>query len=102
MPVDFRIMQIQVEHLAKYYQVHQKEPGLLGSTEWAEEHAEEVKKKAILMLNVDSAVSGPDLGLGGVPSLRDLVLGAAGAISCRERLGGLLREYSRTPSFVAA
>ena len=33
------------------------------------------------MLNVDSAVSGPELELSGVPSLRDLVLDAAGAIT---------------------
>jgi N-acetylated-alpha-linked acidic dipeptidase len=33
------------------------------------------------MLNVDSAVSGPELSLGGVPSLRDLVLTTAGAIT---------------------
>ena len=35
-----------------------EEYGLVGSTEWAEEHAEEVQKKAVLMLNVDSAVAG--------------------------------------------
>ena len=55
-----------------------EEYGLVGSTEWAEEHADEVKKKAVLMLNVDSAVAGPELTLSGVPSLRDFVLEAAG------------------------
>ncbi|RUL83198.1 M28 family peptidase [Tautonia sociabilis] len=54
-----------------------EEYGLVGSTEWAEEHAEELDAKAVLMLNVDSAVSGPDLDLEGIPSLRDLVLDAA-------------------------
>ena len=34
----------------------------------------------MLLLNVDSAVSGPEFGGSGVPSLRDLVLDAAGAI----------------------
>ena len=57
-----------------------EEYGLVGSTEWAEEHARPVDEKAVLMLNVDSAVSGPTLELGGVPSLRALVLDAAGAI----------------------
>jgi N-acetylated-alpha-linked acidic dipeptidase len=57
-----------------------EEYGLVGSTEWAEAHAEELKKKAVLMLNVDSAVSGPNVGFSGVPSLRDFVLEAAGAI----------------------
>jgi N-acetylated-alpha-linked acidic dipeptidase len=58
-----------------------EEYGLVGSTEWAEEHADELKKKAVLMLNVDSAVAGPELTLSGVPSLRDFVLEAAGTMT---------------------
>ncbi|WP_435019389.1 M28 family metallopeptidase [Tundrisphaera sp. TA3] len=58
-----------------------EEYGLVGSTEWADHHAQEIDEKAVLMLNVDSAVSGPDLDLDGVPSLRDLVLEAAGAVT---------------------
>lgn len=54
-----------------------EEYGLVGSTEWAEEHADEIGDKAVLVLNADSAVSGYDLDLNGVPSLRDLVLSAA-------------------------
>ena len=30
-----------------------EEPGLLGSTEWAEEHADELKQKAVLYINTD-------------------------------------------------
>src|SRR5262249_6128550 len=58
-----------------------EEYGLVGSAEWAEANAEELKRKAVLMLNVDSAVSGPDVTFSGVPSLRDFVLEAAGAIT---------------------
>jgi N-acetylated-alpha-linked acidic dipeptidase len=58
-----------------------EEYGLVGSTEWAEHHAQEIGEKAVLMLNVDSAVSGPDFDASGVPSLRELVLDAAGAIT---------------------
>ncbi len=54
-----------------------EEYGLVGSTEWAEEHAEELDEKAVLLLNVDSAVSGPTLDIDGVPSMRNLVLDAA-------------------------
>ena len=54
-----------------------EEYGLVGSTEWADDHAEELDEKALLMLNVDSAVAGPDLDIQGTPSLRDLVLDAA-------------------------
>ena len=58
-----------------------EEYGLVGSTEWAEDHAEEVNQKAALMLNVDSAVAGHELSLSGIPSLRDFVLQAAGDIT---------------------
>jgi N-acetylated-alpha-linked acidic dipeptidase len=58
-----------------------EEYGLVGSTEWAEEHAAEVDQKAVLMLNVDSAVSGRELEMSGVPSLRDLTLETASAIT---------------------
>jgi len=58
-----------------------EEYGLVGSTEWAEEHAKPIDEKAVLMLNVDSAVSGPTLEISGVPSLRDMVLDAAGSIT---------------------
>ena len=51
-----------------------EEYGLVGSTEWAEHHADDIHENAVLMLNVDSAVSGPTLDLDGVPSLRDLML----------------------------
>ncbi|MFI5461347.1 MAG: M28 family metallopeptidase [Isosphaerales bacterium] len=57
-----------------------EEYGLVGSTEWAEEHAKSIDEQAVLMLNVDSAVSGPTLEMSGVPSLRELVLDAAGSI----------------------
>jgi N-acetylated-alpha-linked acidic dipeptidase len=68
-----------------------EEYGLVGSTEWAEEHAKEVDEKAVLMLNVDSAVSGRELEMSGVPSLRDLTLDAAGAIT-DHRTGKTLRD----------
>jgi len=58
-----------------------EEYGLVGSTEWVEQFAEEIDRKAALMLNVDSAVSGPDLGMGGVPSLRALTLEAAATVT---------------------
>jgi len=58
-----------------------EEYGLVGSTEWAEEHAKTLDEKAVLLLNVDSAVSGRELESGGVPSLRNLMLDAAGSIA---------------------
>jgi N-acetylated-alpha-linked acidic dipeptidase len=58
-----------------------EEYGLVGSTEWAEEHAQAVDQKVALLLNVDSAVSGRELEMSGVPSLRDLALDAAAAVT---------------------
>src|SRR5207245_1545987 len=53
-----------------------EEYGLVGSTEWADEHAKELDVKAALLLNVDSAVGGQELDIDGVPSLRDFMLDA--------------------------
>lgn len=68
-----------------------EEYGLVGSTEWADEHSKEIDEKVALLLNVDSAVSGPDLDIDGVPSLRELVLEAADAIT-DIRTGKTLKE----------
>lgn len=53
-----------------------EEYGLLGSTEWAEENADELKEKAVAYLNVDSAVGGSNFGASSVPSMWKLIRGA--------------------------
>lgn len=53
-----------------------EEYGLLGSTEWAEENAAELKEKAVAYLNVDSAVSGSNFGAASVPSMWKLIRSA--------------------------
>ena len=53
-----------------------EEYGLLGSTEWAEDNAAELKEKAVAYLNVDSAVSGSNFGASSVPSMWKLIRGA--------------------------
>ncbi|WP_435006528.1 M28 family metallopeptidase [Tundrisphaera lichenicola] len=68
-----------------------EEYGLVGSTEWADHHSEEINEKALMLLNVDSAVSGPELDVDGVPSLRDLFMEAAGSIP-DVRSGRTLRD----------
>jgi N-acetylated-alpha-linked acidic dipeptidase len=35
-----------------------EEPGLLGSTEWAETHADELQRKAVIYINTDNSVRG--------------------------------------------
>jgi len=49
-----------------------EEPGLIGSTEWAETHADELKAKAVLYLNSDSNARG-FLSAGGSHSLQRFV-----------------------------
>jgi N-acetylated-alpha-linked acidic dipeptidase len=50
-----------------------EEYGLIGSTEWAEENAAELQQKAVVYLNVDVAVNGPNYGASSVPSLWKLI-----------------------------
>ena len=53
-----------------------EEYGLVGSVEWAEELATELKEKAVAYLNLDAAVSGPNFGASSVPSLWKLMRAA--------------------------
>jgi N-acetylated-alpha-linked acidic dipeptidase len=52
-----------------------EEYGLIGSTEWAEEMADDLRTKAVAYLNLDAAVSGPHFGASSVPSLWKLIRG---------------------------
>jgi len=49
-----------------------EEHGLMGSTEWAEQHAAELDR-TVAYLNMDSAVSGPNFGASAVPSLKQFM-----------------------------
>ena len=49
-----------------------EEPGLLGSTEWAEHHAAELREKAVVYINTDGNSRG-FLGVGGSHSLERMV-----------------------------
>jgi N-acetylated-alpha-linked acidic dipeptidase len=53
-----------------------EEPGLLGSTEWAETHAEELRRKALAYLNTDGNGRG-FLSAAGSPMLEPLVSAVA-------------------------
>jgi N-acetylated-alpha-linked acidic dipeptidase len=57
-----------------------EEQGLLGSTEWAETHRDQLKKNAVLYLNSDSNGKG-QMGAGGSHSLERFVNEVAGDIS---------------------
>ncbi|HMV47263.1 MAG TPA: transferrin receptor-like dimerization domain-containing protein [Blastocatellia bacterium] len=57
-----------------------EEPGLLGSTEWVEEHAEELKQKAVVYINSDSTSKGT-FGVGGSHTLEKFVNDVARSIN---------------------
>jgi N-acetylated-alpha-linked acidic dipeptidase len=49
-----------------------EEEGLIGSTEWSEQHAAELKH-AVAYFNTDVGVSGPNFDASAVPSLKDFI-----------------------------
>lgn len=61
-----------------------EEPGLLGSTEWAEEHDSELKEHAVAYINTDGNGRGY-LGVDGSSTLEHFVNGVAGDIADPEK-----------------
>src|SRR6185295_5322049 len=53
---------------------------LTGSTEWGEEHGEDLARDAVACLNVDASTSGDQLSASAVPSLRPLLYEAARSV----------------------
>ncbi len=81
-----------------------EEPGLLGSTEWAETHAAELKQKAVFYLNSDTNGRG-FLGVGGNHDLEHFVTEAANDVTDPEthvsvaaRLRAHIRIEALSPS----
>jgi N-acetylated-alpha-linked acidic dipeptidase len=56
-----------------------EEEGLIGSTEFAEQHAQELTK-AVAYFNMDVGVAGPDFGASAVPSLKQYLRDIAKAV----------------------
>ncbi len=54
-----------------------EEFGLIGSTEWVEDHADQLTRQAVAYLNMDVGVAGPHFGASAVPSLARLIHDAA-------------------------
>jgi N-acetylated-alpha-linked acidic dipeptidase len=69
-----------------------EEQGLIGSTEWVEQHAQ-MLEKAVAYFNVDVAVSGPDFSASAVPSLKEFVRGVARSVP--SPLGGTVYQQWR-------
>jgi len=69
-----------------------EEHGLMGSTEWAEQHAAELDR-AVAYLNMDSAVSGSNFGASAVPSLKQFMRDVTKAVPSPK--GGTVYEAWR-------
>jgi len=54
---------------------------LTSSTEWGEQNEDWLRRNAVAYLNVDSAASGPNLKIAGVPSLDTLLVEAARTVA---------------------
>lgn len=61
-----------------------EEPGLIGSTEWVETHAEELVRKAVVYINSDGNGRGY-LGAGGSHTLEDIVNDVARSVTDPEK-----------------
>ncbi len=68
-----------------------EEPALLGSTEWAETHAQELRRHAVLYVNSDTNARG-FLEAGGSPSLQRLVTEISADIRDPETDGSVLQR----------
>ncbi len=68
-----------------------EEPGLLGSTEWVEMHAEELRRKAVVYVNSDTNGRG-FLGVSGSHTLETLVNDVAGEVEDPEKKIPVLRR----------
>jgi len=66
-----------------------EEEGLIGSTEWGEEHAQDLRNAAAYF-NMDVAVAGKKFGASGVPSLKEFIREIAKAVPSPE--GGTVYE----------
>jgi N-acetylated-alpha-linked acidic dipeptidase len=58
-----------------------EEVGLTGSTEWGEQFADELRKKAVAYLNVDSSTSGPNFHGQAVASLAPMLVEATHSLN---------------------
>jgi N-acetylated-alpha-linked acidic dipeptidase len=73
-----------------------EEPSLLGSTEWVEDHAEELKQKAVMYLNSDGNSRG-FMGFGGSHALEKYVNEIAAEVKDPQTSVSVLeRRYART------
>jgi N-acetylated-alpha-linked acidic dipeptidase len=74
-----------------------EEHGLMGSTEWAEQHADDLAG-ALAYFNLDAAVSGPKFGASAVPSLKQFVREVAQGVPSAGGGGSVLDAWRKNDS----
>ena len=73
-----------------------EEYGIIGSTEWVEDHHDRLTAGAIAYLNLDAAASGLDLRASAAPSLKALIASAARSVpGAADPSGSAYDEWSR-------
>jgi len=74
-------------------------PAFEGRAEWVEDRAAALQANAVAYVNLDSSVTGHDLDVDGIPSLRDLVVEIAGDLA-EPRSGGSVLDAWRSRKHV--
>ncbi|MCA9283222.1 MAG: M28 family peptidase [Phycisphaerales bacterium] len=57
-----------------------EEFGIIGSTEWAEQHYTDLAEDAVAYINLDAAVTGPNFWAAAAPSLKQMVVESAKSV----------------------
>lgn len=78
-----------------------EEEGLIGSTEWGEQHAADMDR-CVGYFNVDVSVTGPDFGASGVPSLRQFIRDITKEIPSARASGSVYDQWARTADDAAS
>lgn len=73
-----------------------EEWGIIGSTEWVEEHAAELATKAVAYINQDVVASGWQFGASGTASLHGLVRDVTGLVRQPGDTGSVLARWRRS------
>jgi N-acetylated-alpha-linked acidic dipeptidase len=58
-----------------------EEYGIIGSTEWVEQHRDALTRSAVAYINADAAVSGPNFSASASPSLKQPIIDAARSVA---------------------
>jgi N-acetylated-alpha-linked acidic dipeptidase len=75
-----------------------EEYGLVGSTEWVEEHAEDLKKHGAVYINTDVAVTGKSFKVAASPSLSHLIREVTKSVEDPETHTSVYEQWRTNPN----